>query len=378
MKLTVDFFSLKEAVQKMGAKKAGKFELETTVSTIDPIDITLGGGLSVELKDVDIHSGLLSYKGRQVLLYIKDHGWKVLSAIDDPMTGNRFHVADCSKLKSMRAEGRFERYVVINDTSGNFPISGASHYGRGFEEGKARLKICKLCLKYLNYQGYEFGGIRKQIFEQFDMSQFFSTYSSFFTHMPSRSAETAKTAYSSDWTKVSSSYRVEKGFSCEQCGVNLRSHRTMLHVHHINGVKSDNSLSNLKALCIDCHSKQPMHRHMAVSHEQRQKVNQLRKEQHILGHLDDWQKVFDFSDPGVHGVLYIGKRSRLKIPDVNFNINDIHGNSVACLELAWPKEKFGVAISQRDRERATGLGWKVVSVNYFVENYKSIVSNLIR
>jgi len=112
----------------------------------------------------------------------------------------------------MRTEGRFERYVVINDTSGNFPISGSSYYGGHVDEGVAKLKICKFCLGQLNYKGYSTGAYRTEVFDQFDMEEFFATYSSFFPHMPSRKAETAETNYSSDWAKISSHYRVEKNF----------------------------------------------------------------------------------------------------------------------------------------------------------------------
>jgi hypothetical protein len=33
-------------------------------------------------------------------------------------------------------------------------------------------------------------------------------------------------------------------------------------VHHINGLKSDDSPENLRVLCIGCHAEQPSHGHM--------------------------------------------------------------------------------------------------------------------
>ena len=40
------------------------------------------------------------------------------------------------------------------------------------------------------------------------------------------------------------------------------SRRRFLHAHHVNGLKWDNSVENLRALCIRCHSDQPMHSHI--------------------------------------------------------------------------------------------------------------------
>lgn len=370
MKLTVNFSNLQHSVELMQPDQKGNFKLELQETQIEKLDIELAEGKDVELKDVSVDSGLLSYKGRQVLLYIKDHGQSAQSAIDNPYTGRKFHVADCATLRGMREQGRFERYVVTNDISGNFLVSG---YG---VEGKAKLRVCQNCLSALNYQGGSSGGLRNQILPNFNMGELFSTYSSFFPHMPARQAETAQTGYTEDWTKVSSHYRVEKGFSCEQCNVNLKSYRGLLHVHHINGVKSDNRASNFKALCIDCHSKQPLHTHMALKHSERQLINQLRKDQGLLESLDAWSELFDYTDPGVHGVLHACKRQGYKMPQVGFYVEDQFGDLVAKVELAWPKHKFGIAISSMDIEEATQAGWHITSVAEFLEGHRTNGQNL--
>ncbi|WP_305813707.1 HNH endonuclease [Photobacterium leiognathi] len=359
MKLTLNLHSLMRAIEIMEPERSGKFTLELHETHIDKITAELEKGKDVELKDVEIESGLLSYKGRHVTLYIKANG-----------TSARFHVSDCSTLQGMRASGRFERYVVTNNTSGEFLVD--TSYG----EKKARLKVCQNCLRKLNYKGCNTTTNITSIVQSFNMAEFFATYSSFFPHMPSRRAETAESGYSDDWSKISSHYRVEKNFECEECKVNMRSNRALLHVHHVNGVKSDNRPSNLRALCIDCHSKQPMHEHMALSHRERQTINDLRKQQGLLDDLGEWQELFDYSDPGVHGVLHACRQAYLKLPEINYFVEDSFGGLAARLELAWPKHKFGIAISMNDIEDANSNGWQVVGINDFLENYKSQAYNL--
>ncbi len=377
MKLNISFNKLTSAINQMNPEMKGKFSGEfKELPDLIQKDVVLIRKEGVTLKDVDIDSiGLLSYQGKQVLLYIKDHGSNVQQVIQNPESGRRFHIADCSTLKSMRSEGRFERYVVTNDISGSFLISGSGYYSNQVEEGHARLKVCKCCLNELNYKGYSSGRNKSYIFDGFSMSELFKTYSSFFPCLPSRFAETAETDYVKDWSKISSHYRVEKNFICECCNVNLREYRGLLHVHHINGVKSDNKLTNLKALCIDCHSKQPFHAHMVLDHSKRVLINELRQSQGLLNKLNNWDDIFKMADPGVHGVLYACQSQRYRLPQVGYCLTDNKNGVIARLELAWPNYHFGIAISIDDSESAKKEGWTIVTIKEFLENYKLYAKN---
>lgn len=64
-------------------------------------------------------------------------------------------------------------------------------------------------------------------------------YSSFLSHLPRRWAG-GKEDYTDDWSQVAGRYKASRNFICESCGVNLRSHKQLLHGHHRNGVKNDN------------------------------------------------------------------------------------------------------------------------------------------
>ena len=277
MYLNVDFEGLYVAVRRMGADSVNPdFVVKREVVQINPIDIRLGEGIEVGLSEVDVmDNGLFTYKGHQVLLYIQDHGGRVQDVLDNRSGGNKFHVAYCRTLENMRSSGRYERYVATNDLSGEFYITG--HDTRESIDGKTRLKVCKTCLSKLNYR--RAGRTRDQIVAEFDLKAFFATYQSSFPHMPSRRAGQFDGQYTADWGEVARRYKETKNFTCESCHLDLRNALSLLHVHHINGVKTNNSPSNLKALCIQCHSQQPDHQHITISDENTRRIAELRWEQ---------------------------------------------------------------------------------------------------
>lgn len=63
--------------------------------------------------------------------------------------------------------------------------------------------------------------------------------------------------YTKDWHEISTKYKEKHNYTCENCGITITDpfDRQYIHVHHINGDKTFNDESNLKCLCIDCHSK---------------------------------------------------------------------------------------------------------------------------
>jgi len=68
--------------------------------------------------------------------------------------------------------------------------------------------------------------------------------------------QTDRQGYTLDWHKISENYRTNTGYTCEHCGIaaKKRIHYRFFHVHHLDGDKINNAETNLKCLCLLCHT----------------------------------------------------------------------------------------------------------------------------
>lgn len=72
---------------------------------------------------------------------------------------------------------------------------------------------------------------------------------------------------SHEFRELSRRVRDEANWECEECGINLSNDHFYLHAHHIWGTQY-NSLNDLEALCIGCHSKQPGNGHLRLKEKE--------------------------------------------------------------------------------------------------------------
>lgn len=241
--------------------------------THDDLDTALEGIEGVTVDDIsDVHplpNGTLAYRGRRVLLYIRDK--RVFPGQSPQQKFPKFHVANCSVLSRMRQNGKLERYVISTRTDGKFKMNFISAFDR--EEMICDLKVCKVCLANLTYKGYGQRRRRddKEIYSAFSLDEYFLAYpKNLITTLPTHTDDTAPlNQYGIGFGETSTRYRAEHGWTCEneRCGVDLSdpSHRKYLHTHHLNAQKYDDRRENHKALCIACHAEEPMHAHLKNS-----------------------------------------------------------------------------------------------------------------
>lgn len=314
MRIDINLDALWSSVRQMGAESAS-VDLNVDWGPEIEFDKELSStGVEISLEDLVSVQGLLSVQGRQVLLFIPDHGSKVLEALMDGSVGKKFHIAHCKTLDDMKRRNRFERYTVTNNQSGLFEIYGYDLDNRT-HSGETRLNVCKNCLKHLNYNNARTANL-DSIVKSFDIPAFFSTYSSLFKQLPKNIGQQHQ-GYSSDWQEVSVKVRQAANYTCRKCQVNLSTEKQLLHVHHKNGVKSDNSGSNLEPLCADCHRKEDFHDHMFIPHSDTQLINRLRREQGLMDNDNhSWDAVFKCADPAVHGLLDHARNKNYMPPEI--------------------------------------------------------------
>ncbi len=352
MKLSIDFSEL-TAIGKKILPEGVSFSLDNSDLAFDPITMSLVGGIEVSIEELDSSSTLISYQGRQVLLYIRDHSYKYDKVILDAKEGNKYHISWCRKLDEMRKTNNFNRYHATNRLDGMFEIDDGK--GRHHE---VALQVCKLCIEKLNYKGSIDNKNKHKVFNEFTLAEFFSHYSTCFNHIPQNIKNLKNSGYTSDWKDISRATRENENYTCKQCSVNMRSAKKLCDVHHVNRIKYDNSPENLYVLCRDCHRKQPYHNHIFISHTDMNTIQILRKQQTVLKEKT-WSNIYSILDFSLHGDAKMMQYSKKTPPELNYRLKD--NDAYITLDAAWPD--LNIALNVKPLKAP---GWNIFSVGELI------------
>jgi hypothetical protein len=271
MKLTdcYKFAPLNDLRARMGIPQDvyGTLAVEISAPKLTPEELVRlyeGDGIDVGLNEVDVlEDGTLVYKNTRVLLYIRDvHSFQ--EQIDLP----KFHVAHCPTLKNMNEIGRSHRYLISARVDDTFRLN--VFRGNTMKTENTSLNVCQNCLGTLEFNGFKNNLTRPERtlhVNAFTPGNFFEQYPRLLDGTGHGGADvTPINAYPADFPKISTQVRMAAGWRCQEvaCKYDCSSPslRQYLHVHHLNGNRADSSRKNLKAVCVECHAKQPMHSHV--------------------------------------------------------------------------------------------------------------------
>jgi hypothetical protein len=221
-----------------------------------------GDGIEVGFDEVEVHEdGTLIYKGARVLLYIRDvHSYQ--EKIELP----KFHIAHCPTLKNMTELGRSHRYLISARTDGTFRLN--VFRGGTMRKEDQSLNVCQNCLGELEFNGFKNNLTRPERalhVNAFTPAVFFEQYPRLVDGSGYGGSDLAPiNTYAADFPRISTQVRTAAAWRCQACKYDCSSPslRPYLHVHHLNGNRADNSRNNLKAVCVECHAKQPLHAHV--------------------------------------------------------------------------------------------------------------------
>jgi hypothetical protein len=180
---------------------------------------------------------------------------------------HKFHVLNCMTIKRAESEGWVDRYKGSKRTDGRFFYRFLKDNRVLSEQLDQELNICKNCLKLVSqHVGGEIS------VEKFDLDEFFSVHGVMAPlDIPVvDEMACAPNIYQDDWPDISTAFKKIRNYKCEgeHCphpNLSESSLKRYLHTHHVSMDKTNNQISNLKALCIYCHANQPNHSQLKAS-----------------------------------------------------------------------------------------------------------------
>ena len=238
-----------------------------------------GDGIYANSKDIEKllsvsePEGYLTYKGRPIVVYLRDQFLKPQNYKAGRY--NPYHICMCDALRRAMAGNRYEaRYVMTYNKSANFMVNlfvRNHEYGKKTEkkeQGVYRmLRVCQDCLRELNYKNFrrycghgiewfKGGNPRKraEIVDSFRIDEFLMTPMSvgksrleLGEHRPLGGP---KKEYQLT-PEVKEELKKLAGYCCEICENQFPSDK--LQIHHRNHQEGINTRGNLVVMCEKCH-----------------------------------------------------------------------------------------------------------------------------
>ena len=254
MKL-INFYNSKQLnslLEEMGAELK-RMEAPNNWEGIDDsklAELLKTGEVEIELDEIKTKHGVFEYKGRKVIVYIRDQYSKYYSK------GYRFHLTKCGTITKAFQNMRNSRYVLSLRTDGKFKINLINDNVIVKKDLIEPLKVCKNCLEQIDYKKYKAHQyrVKQTIFENFDLAEYFNQFnqSNLNTDLFRNANNAPLNVYNKNFDLKSKKIREKRNYKCHNCGINMsnQEHRKFAHLHHKDGDKSNDNPLNLEVFCI--------------------------------------------------------------------------------------------------------------------------------
>jgi len=236
------------------------FELDRISQT--EIRIFSNTGLDTDFSDVFNIDGILvtvlkDGTVRKAIIYISEKPkWHFDRWGDSAYP--KYHIEHCQEIRRMINNGKKDRYKKAHTKDGKFfmVVTGGNNE-------RKKLEICGYCLnKYNNDNNTNFikptFNILNYIKDPINKKNFNQLNNIYFKD----DLETVPSFYAHNWNEISKELKKMKNYTCQKCAINLKNAQQYLHTHHVDSNPSHNVISNLKVLCIECHSNEFNHGHI--------------------------------------------------------------------------------------------------------------------
>ncbi len=238
------------------------FELDRIAQT--EIKIFNDFGLESDLSDIfQTEDGLITVLKdgtvRKTIVYISEvKKWVVEEYGKYP----KFHIFNCNTLTNMKNQGKEYRYKKTLRSDGKFLMVISDKYDSS-DTKFINLEICGNCLNKYNIKFHRQYTKKNFSIKEYIKQSFSDNYFNSLDYIYFRDdLETVPSFYAKNWNQISKELKRMKNYTCQKCAINLQNAKHFLHTHHIDSNPSNNIISNLKVLCIECHSQEYNHGHI--------------------------------------------------------------------------------------------------------------------
>lgn len=149
----------------------------------------------------------------------------------------KFHLLKCRTIQEFISSGRFKQRYEWSNSDVNNLIDKQT----GTKYNDTKLEVCSYCKS--DY--FDEIGDTEDFFDSLDKSE-----------LEEDNIEVDIFGYVRGKEKISKDYRKRQNYTCESCSLEPKNnlHKRWWHTHHADGDKTNNTLQNLKCLCLLCHS----------------------------------------------------------------------------------------------------------------------------